>query len=66
MNSPYEIADDKFTIKGACIVDAGRFAGVGRGLLEDLGKVSQEKADLLERRLSRLEQAFGLDPICGR
>jgi hypothetical protein len=32
-------------------------------LPEDFGKESQEKTDLLERRLSRLEQTLGLAPI---
>ena len=41
-------------------------AKFGIGLPEVLGNDAQEKADLLERRLSRLEQALGLDPICGR
>lgn len=38
--------------------------GIGRP--DVLGNDAQEKADLLERRLLRLEQALGLDPICGR
>lgn len=36
----------------------------GIALPEDFGKESQEKADLLERRLSRLEQALGFTPLC--
>jgi|GEM_PF-4017811 len=45
------------------LVSAEKF---GIALPKDFGKESQEKADLLERRLSRLEQALGLEPICGR
>lgn len=44
------------------LVSVDRF---GIALPEDFGKESQEKADLMERRLSRLEQALGLDPIYG-
>jgi hypothetical protein len=43
------------------LVSAERF---GIALPEDFGKESQEKADLLERRLSRIESALGLSPIC--
>lgn len=44
------------------LVSADRF---GIALPEDFGKESQEKADLMERRLSRLEHALGLDPTYG-
>lgn len=42
------------------LVSADRF---GVALPVDFSKESQEKADLLERRLSRLEQTLGLVPI---
>ncbi|WP_421523060.1 hypothetical protein [Pseudomonas yamanorum] len=64
MNQPFEIADRKTNIQGAIIIDVGRFAGVGLGLQENLGKNRQEVAGLLERRLSRIESALGLNPIC--
>lgn len=63
MNQPFEAVDDNTRITGACIVDADRFTGVGLGLPEDFGKDAQEKAGLLERRLSRLELALNLDPL---
>ncbi|AJO76501.1 hypothetical protein [Pseudomonas sp. MRSN 12121] len=64
MNQPFEAAGDHFINNWSIIVDGGRFAGIGLGLPEEFGKEAQEKADLLERRLSRLEKALGLDPIC--
>ncbi|WP_415262379.1 hypothetical protein [Pseudomonas chlororaphis] len=64
MNQPFEAAGDDFINNWSIIVDGDRFAGVGLGLPEDCGKNAQAKADLLERRLSRLEKALGLDPIC--
>ena len=39
------------------------FSATGFSLPHDFAEKAQEKADLLERRLSRLEQALGLDPI---
>ncbi|WP_339479949.1 hypothetical protein [Pseudomonas sp. RL_5y_Pfl2_73] len=44
-------------LKSQMIVSA---AGVS--LPADFGEKDQEKAELLERRLSRLERALGLDP----
>ncbi|AXJ04904.1 hypothetical protein CFN16_12485 [Pseudomonas fluorescens] len=48
-------------VSSQMLVSAERF---GIALPEDFGKGSQEKADLLERRLSRLEQALGFTPLC--
>jgi len=64
MSQPFEAAGDQFTSRWSIIIDGGRFAGVGIGLPEDCGKNTQSKADLYEHRLSRLEKALGLDPIC--
>lgn len=58
--------DDRETYITNAIIDAGRFLGTGFGLAEGFGEKSQEVADLLERRLSRLDQALGFDPICAR
>lgn len=43
------------------LVSAARFAIKDSELTTEHGK-----ADLLERRLSRVERALGLDPICDR
>lgn len=63
MNQPFEILDREAHITGAVIIDSGRFAGIGIGMPEGLGDESQEKADLIERRLLRLETALGLEPV---
>lgn len=47
--------------KGQFLVSAGNF---GLGLPENFGEETKKKADLLERRLARLEKELGLDPIC--
>lgn len=64
MNQPFEILVREAHITGAVIIDSGRFAGVGVGLPESLGDDAKEKVDLSERRLSRIESALGLNPIC--
>ena len=63
MNHPFEVRDREAHIDGAVIIDAGRFAGIGVGLPAGLSDKSQEKADLIERRLLRLETALGLEPV---
>lgn len=63
MNHPLEMRDREAHITGAVIIDAGRFAGIGVGLPEGISDESQEKADLIERRLLRLETALGLEPV---
>ncbi|MDR8369230.1 hypothetical protein NM213_04800 [Pseudomonas lactis] len=64
MNQPFEVSDHGTRISGDVIIDAGRFAGVGIGLPDEIAMDAQEKADLLERRLLRIERALGLSPIC--
>lgn len=66
MTQPFEVSDRETRISGAVIVDAGRFAGIGIGLPDELAVDAQEKADLIERRLSRLEGVLGLEAICDR
>ncbi|SDS80025.1 hypothetical protein SAMN05216496_2455 [Pseudomonas sp. Z003-0.4C(8344-21)] len=68
MNQPFAFDDEGRTyvneseiLRGQMIVSAA-----GISLPADFAEKAQEKADLLERRLSRLEQALGLEPICGR
>ena len=65
MTQPFEVSDRETRISGAVIIDAGRFVGIGIGLPDELAVDAQEKADLLERRLLRIERALGLSPICG-
>ena len=64
MTQSFEASDRETRISGAFIIDAGRFSGFGIGLPEELAVGAQEKADLLERRLSRIESALGFNPIC--
>ncbi|MGB3123558.1 MAG: hypothetical protein WBB95_07110 [Pseudomonas sp.] len=65
MKNPFEMRDCEAHITGAVIIDAGRFAGIGVGLPEGLSDESQEKADLLERRLLRIEHALGFSEAAG-
>lgn len=62
MSQAFE-ADGRETYITNTIIDAGRFAGFGLGLPEGFGERSQEVADLLERRLSRLEKELNLPEI---
>ena len=64
MSKPFEVRDGETFINSAFIIDAGRFADIGAGLPEGLGDELQKKADLIERRLSRIESALGFNPIC--
>jgi len=63
-----EVTSDGKTIVAGIGIGASQFlvSAESFGLPEDFGKDAQMKADLLERRLSRLEQTLGLEPICGR
>lgn len=68
MNQPFAVADggsvfisDAEVRKSQMIVSAA-----GISLPADFAEKAQEKADLLERRLSRLESALGLSPMDGR
>ncbi len=63
MNQLLEVNGHEKDMKSVVIIEAGRFAGAGHSLPESFGEGSQLVADLLERRLSRLENALGLDPI---
>lgn len=63
MNQPFEVGKRKTSIQHSVIVEAGRFAGVGIGLPDEFAVGAQEKADLLERRLVRLEKELGLNPL---
>ncbi|WP_146021771.1 MULTISPECIES: hypothetical protein [unclassified Pseudomonas] len=64
MSEPFEVLGDQLINRRSIIIDGDRFAGVGLGLPENCGGNAQVKADLHERRLSRLEKALGLEPIC--
>lgn len=66
MNHSFEVSDRETRINGAIIIEAGRFAGIGTGLSDEFAVDAQEKADLIERRLSRLEGALGFEAICDR
>lgn len=66
MSHSFEVSERESRINGSIIIDAGRFAGIGVGLSDEFAVDAQEKADLIERRLSKIEEAIGLDPICGR
>lgn len=65
MDKSLELSEGKANTSSKVMIDAERFSGVGMGLPEGFGERTQEEADLLERRLSRLEQALGLGAICG-
>ncbi|MBW9244193.1 hypothetical protein [Pseudomonas paracarnis] len=65
MNQPPEVRNNENRITGAIIIDAGRFAGIGIGLSGELAVAAQEKADLLERRLLRIEHALGISETAG-
>ncbi|WP_025126480.1 hypothetical protein [Pseudomonas sp. PH1b] len=65
MNQPFEVSDRETRISGAVIIDAGRFAGIGIGLPDEIAVDAQEKADLLERRLLRIEHALGISETAG-
>ena len=65
MNQPFAIDENGRTyineseiLKGQMIVSAA-----GISLPADFAEKAQEKADLLERRLARLEKELGLNPL---
>mgnify|MGYP007010095273 CR=1 FL=1 len=67
MNQPFAVAEDGHVfVSDAVLKSQAIVSAVGVSLPADFGERAEEKADLLERRLSRLEQAFGLEPICDR
>jgi len=58
MNQPFAINDDgSVSILGSQMIASG----VGIALPDDWEQKQQEKADLLERRLQRIESALGFD-----
>lgn len=66
MDQPFEVTEGgQAVISRAAVDDASvsqhLFSGAGLGLPEDWAQRSQEKADLLERRLRRIELALGID-----
>lgn len=65
MSKSFEVLDDETFINSTFIIDAGRFAGLRTGLPEEFAVGAQEKADLLERRLSRIEHALGISETAG-
>lgn len=68
MNQPFAIAEDGqvFINKSEILKSQVMVSAVGVSLPFSFAEKEQEKADLLERRLARLEQSLGLDPICDR
>jgi len=65
MSQPFAVTEEgeylnEATISSQMLVAPAKF---GIGLPEGFGKEAQEKADLIERRLCRLEQALNLGPI---
>lgn len=65
MSNPFIIQDGNVIIEGAeNSYHLAEFSGVGVGLPSDFGAESQKQADLLERRLCRIESVLGLGPIC--
>lgn len=61
MSNPFIIQDGSVIISQADVVSAQIIACAG--LPVEFGAESEMQADLLERRLARLEQALSLDPI---
>lgn len=60
MNQPFAINDEgAVSILGSQMIASG----VGIALPDDWEQKQQEKADLLERRLVRLEKELGLAPL---
>jgi len=65
MSKSFEVAEDgALTINEAEILGSQFiFSDVGLTLSEDFGRQVQEKADLLEHLLSRIESTLGLKPM---
>ena len=68
MSQPFAVTENgqvvfsQVAVDDACVSQL-MVSGVGIELPEGWAEHSQEKADLLERRLSRLELALNLDPL---
>lgn len=65
MSQPFAVTEEGVYLNEAAVSSPMLVAPAkfGIGLPEGFGKEAQEKADFLERRLSRLEQALNLGPI---
>lgn len=63
MNQPFAIAEDgQVLIKKSEILESQMIVSpIGVSLPDDFAEKAQEKADLLERRLRRIELALGID-----
>jgi len=66
MNQPFVTAEDgrTFINESGILQSQMVVSAAGFSLPPDFADKAQEKADLLERRLTRLEKELGLDPIC--
>lgn len=68
MNTPFGVNEDgrifisEAQVKEGCM-PIRIVSGMGIEMPEGWAERAQEKADLLERRLSRLENAMGLNPL---
>lgn len=64
MNQPFARTEDgSVFISDAVLKSQAIVTAVGVSLPSDFAEKSQEKADLLERRLVRLEKELGLAPL---
>ena len=68
MNQPFVVTDDgKVTMNGAKIQDGQYLVSADRFVIKlGAGTTEAEKAELVERRLSRLENELGLSSLGGR
>ncbi len=71
MNQPFCVTEDAQVFIAEAEADDGcvsmrLISGAGIEVPEAWAGRAQEKADLLERRLSRLENQLGLSPLGGR
>ncbi|MBJ2254737.1 hypothetical protein JFT59_26445 [Pseudomonas sp. MF6784] len=68
MNHPFGVTENGQIVISGTAIDEGcvsmrLVSGAGIEVPEGWGERAQENADLLERRLARLEQALGLLPL---
>ena len=65
MNQPFAVADDGSVFISDAEVRTSQMivSAAGISLPADFAEKAQEKADLLERRLARLEKKLGLNPL---
>jgi hypothetical protein len=66
MNQPFAFNEEGMTFINESEIRKSQviISGAGASLSPDFAEKAQEKADLLERRLARLEKQLGLNPIC--